>query len=245
MRINRIYWNEKIQNGQTVVFGDQLAHRLMHVLRVKVGYFINIFNASGEFKAQVSMQDRHTVTVKVLDSVDETVKESPLRLNLVQGISKTDKMDWVIQKAIELGVAEITPVISQHTQLKKKPEIFENKMRHWQKIIVHATEQCGRCVLAKLNPIIELREWLEANPGQQGIFLSPRGEISFDSYQFSPDERLNVIIGGEGGLSDEEETLLSRRGLGSLKLGGRVLRTETATVSALTLLQYFLGDLKL
>ena len=243
MRMPRIYCKQPLVEQSELILADDLAHRLNHVLRVKKNYCLILFNGDGkQYAAEVIACDRKTVTLFIKAVAPGGVQDSALRIHLFQGISKGDKMDWAIQKACELGVHSVTPLSSAYTQMKKNSSWLDSKLKHWEKIIIHASEQSGRLQLPQLKPAINVTALLHVLPETQRIyFLSPRGSTLPPQPPEPIDGIVNVIVGGEGGFSEAEETQFSEAGFTALKLGARILRTETAPVVCCSLFQHLWG----
>lgn len=243
MRIQRVY---QPFNNVHVNFDLDLTpsahHHLFNVLRAKVGQEIMVFNGEGEsFRAAITQLLKKQGKIKLTEKLDAN-PESPLNIHLAQGVSKGDRMDFVMQKATELGVNEITPVMTERTQVKLDEKRWEKKINHWQEIIIHACEQSGRSTLPKLNAPVEYTQWLTTlTPGLR-LILSPHTDEKLKSVE--KPERVTLLIGPEGGFSDQEvDFAINRFDFHALQLGPRVLRTETAAVAALSVLQHQWGDL--
>ena len=253
MRIPRIYYPDVLSENTEFDVGGPLSQRLLRVLRVKIGYQLILFNdAAEQYVAEVVACTRKTLTLKTHAAQWVGQPDSPLNIHLFQGLSKHDKMDWVIQKACELGVASITSFVSDYTDSRKKPLLYSKehpKYIHWQKILIHACEQCGRTRLPTLNPTIVLSDLLsiESKPNRvlegDTYFLSPRANVLKGSLAVPHHMKINVLIGPEGGFSQAEEKKFIVLGIMPIKLGPRILRTETAPIVVCSLFQYLWGDL--
>lgn len=191
--------------------------------------------------ATISSVTKRSVEVEVGQHSDIDV-ESPLHVTLAQGISKGDRMDFTIQKAVELGINRIVPLNTERSVVNLKGERQEKKMAHWRGVIVSACEQCGRNTLPELLPMQDLSDWLANSSQGTKLLLDHRSEASLTSLAVSTD--VTLLIGPEGGLSEQERQSAYRVGYQGLRLGPRVLRTETAALTALAALQSHWGDLR-
>lgn len=248
MRITRVYQNTDLALNQTIVLDKYSSHYLTKVMRCSVGDNCYVFNGnSQEFKAEITSFNKNNVELCLTQKIENNT-ESNLSIHLVQGLCKGDKMDLILQKSVELGVTEITPVFSEYCDIKLNAERVEKKMQHWQKIIISATEQSGRAVLAKLNYPKKVAELLVKNTENMDLFLlSPRGELNFKnisdkSINNTHNKPIKIFIGPEGGFSEKEENLALKNNIQLLKLGSRILRTETAGLAIIAALQSHWGD---
>lgn len=243
MRISRIYFEGFLRKGENIDLPIESSHYIMHVLRLKMGANVILFNGDGnEYDATLIDLQRKTVTLKVGESFI-VQSESPLKLMLAQGILRSEKMDWAIQKAVELGVHEITPLITDFCSLRLNEERASKRLNHWKKIIISASEQSRRTTLPTLNPIIPFREWVHLNLEKLLIYCDPEANKTMASLPQSQLNEVVILIGPEGGLSPKEVRLAKENNFIGVSLGPRILRTETATLAAITLLQNRWGDL--
>lgn len=221
---------------------DSAAHHVATVLRLKAEHPVVLFNGDGnEYSAHIVEVDRRRVSVEA-DACLSLSKESPLPIHLGQGVSKGDRMDTVLQKSVELGVTEITPLITQRCAVKLDEKRWEKKYRQWQKIIIAACEQCGRNVVPTLHPPTQLNQWFADSTHATRLVLSPRATHSV-SHQPYNSHGFRLLIGPEGGLTESEIHQASEAGFHNASLGPRVLRTETAAITTLSILQAQHGDL--
>jgi 16S rRNA (uracil1498-N3)-methyltransferase len=242
MRISRIYCPVDLIVDSQVILTDDAAHHLVNVLRAKEGHAIVMFNGDGnEYSAHLIELSKRKV-VALVDSQLSISIESPLAIHLGQGISRGDRMDWVIQKSVELGVSDITPLLTQRCGVKLTESRWLKKHEQWQKLLISACEQCGRNVLPTLHQATHLKDWLNISTNQLRLTLHPRAEKAFRHVSMHP-QGVRLLIGPEGGLSDQEVYQTEQTGFQSIQLGPRVLRTETAAVAAITALQAIHGDL--
>lgn len=240
MRINRFYTKLILNSQKTFSLEESVSHHLIKVLRYKPGMTFILFNGlGGEYLAELISCDKKSAQVKILEFKNIS-RESPLNIHLAIAISKGDKMDWVMQKSTELGVQEITPIYSEFSDVKLKGERLEKKIRHWQQVVVSACEQSERTVVPTVNLAIDFKEFSANNKSELSLILHP-GESAFNFPSENP-KSICVLIGPEGGFSDQEFSLALAAGFKAVTYGPRILRTETAPVVALSLLQNLYGD---
>ncbi|RKR07353.1 16S rRNA m(3)U-1498 methyltransferase [Kushneria sinocarnis] len=236
----RFYVDAALTPAGELVLPERVAHHLTRVLRRGVGDGIRLFDGRGsEVSAHIERSERRQVTARI-EAPLTPMAESPLAVHLGQAISKGDRMDYAIQKAVELGVAAITPLYTEHGDVALKGERAAKKLAHWQGVAISACEQCGRATVPVIAPAMKLSEWLAARDEPARWVLHP-GEASLAST--TTIARAALLIGPEGGLGDSDLTAARYHGFAPLRLGPRILRTETAPVVALSLLQYLHGDL--
>ena len=240
MRIPRIYTRQNLLSGDTLELEEAASHHLSKVLRMQPGRELILFNgAGGEFAATIHEVSKKHVLVSIAEhSVDN--RESPLDLELAIGISRGERFEWVLQKATELGVTKITPLITERTEVKVSGDRQEKMHERWQQIIISACEQCQRNLLPELSAAVQISDWLPQVTSDLRFVLHHR-----DSQRLPADQTptsVTLLIGPEGGLSDREITHALEQDFNALTLGPRVLRTETAPVAAISLVQYLWGD---
>lgn len=242
MRVPRIYHSEDIQVGSTVQLDPEAANHVGRVLRLNEGATLELFCGDLHvYEAEITSASKKNVTAQV-NTKHLADTESPLRIHLVQGISRGDRMDFALQKSVELGVHAITPVFTERCTVKLQGERLEKKLNQWQKIVISACEQSGRNFIPKVYPAINLQQWLEENPEQTTFILEPTAKNTLEQHQSLSEATL--LIGPEGGFSEQEILRCSEQGAKSLQLGPRILRTETAALAAITALQLKFGDLQ-
>ncbi|GAL27927.1 16S rRNA (uracil(1498)-N(3))-methyltransferase [Vibrio maritimus] len=242
MRIPRIYHPETIQSLGTLALSDDAAGHIGRVLRMKEGQEVLLFDGSGhEFPATITSVGKKNVDVDIQEKVESSI-ESPLDLHLGQVISRGDKMEFTIQKSVELGVNTITPLISERCGVKLDAKRFEKKLQQWQKIAISACEQCGRNTIPVIRPIMSLEEWCAEPSEALKLNLHPRAKYSINTLP-EPVNKVRLLIGPEGGLSAQEIEMTEQYQFEETLLGPRVLRTETAALTAITALQVRFGDL--
>ncbi len=240
-RKQRFFHSSIPENKDLVKIKGESAHYITRVLRLKSGQDLILFNGSGsEWDAQIMKATKRQVDVKLLSKHSINL-ESPLDITLLQSISRSQRMDFVMQKATELGVKNIIPMTSQNTVVRLNESNVENKMKHWKKIIISAAEQSGRVKLPVVsNPKIFSQELLNEFKNPQSYFLDTTGEDSFSSKKIS---RTTLVVGPEGGFTNSEKTTAIECGYKIVKTGPRLLRSETAPIMAISILQYLYGDL--
>jgi 16S rRNA (uracil1498-N3)-methyltransferase len=241
MTIPRIFIPQKIELNQELILDEKLSNRLLRVLRLQPGNEFFIFNGKGgQFLATLLATQNKYAKIKIL-KFNAINNESPLNLHLGQGIARGEKMDLIIQKAVELGVSTITPLFTEFCNVKLSGERLANKLHHWQEIAIHAAEQSGRCVIPNINQPQLLSAWLPETSGLR-IILSPEANKKISALT-EKNTTITLLIGPEGGLSPSEEQNAIANNFQAVKLGPRILRTETAGLVALSIFQSLLGDL--
>ena len=241
MRVSRLHITETLVTGAQLSLRAESAHYLGTVLRAREGDKVMLFNArDGEFDAAVSKSKKGNVDVAIGECVRAPVQAAKLHLHLALGLSRGDRMDYAIQKATELGVNEITPLFTEHGEVRLKPDRFENKLRHFEKIAINAAEQCGRLDVPAVNTPVALDAFLAQDTKATRLLLEPGGEQSLTAARALTD--IELVIGPEGGFSEREVAQARASNCEIMRLGPRILRTETAPVAALAILQYLYGD---
>jgi len=242
MRVPRIYHPEPLQAGSEIALSEDAANHVGRVLRMNAGQAVELFDGSDHtFAAEIVQADKKRVQVKIIDSNLDS-RESPLHLHLGQVMSRGEKMEFTIQKAVELGVNIITPLFSERCGVKLDAERLAKKIQQWQKIAISACEQCGRNTIPDVRPAMTLEAWCAEQDEGLKLNLHPRAEHSINTLPL-PVERVRLLIGPEGGLSADEIAMTSGYDFTDILLGPRVLRTETTALTAITALQVRFGDL--
>lgn len=244
MSAPRLFVNEKISAQSEITLRDEAARYIGRVLRSRPGDTLQLFDGSGaEFLASIVRISRQDVLLHVTDATDRNV-ESPLDVRLVQGISRGERMDTVVQKAVELGVRRITPLQTEFSVVRLAAERATRRRQHWQRIAESACEQCGRNVPPIIDPALSFQEFLgnTAAADCTRLVLLPGAAQSIDKID-EPRAGVELLIGPEGGLSDSESAQALAQGFVPVAMGPRILRTETAAIAALTLVQALWGDL--
>ncbi|WP_428944090.1 16S rRNA (uracil(1498)-N(3))-methyltransferase [Pantoea sp. FN060301] len=242
MRIPRIFHPETLTQGSEISLCDDAANHVGRVLRMAPGQALELFDGSNlTFTATIVQADKKSVRVSVGESREES-RESPLHLHLGQVMSRGEKMEFTIQKAVELGVNTITPLFSERCGVKLDAERLAKKIQQWQKIVISACEQCGRNAVPEVRAPMTLEAWCAEPEAGLKLNLHPRASQSINTLPL-PISRVRLLIGPEGGLSADEIGMTARYGFTDILLGPRVLRTETTALTAMTALQVRFGDL--
>ncbi|MFW0766199.1 16S rRNA (uracil(1498)-N(3))-methyltransferase [Trabulsiella odontotermitis] len=242
MRIPRIYHPESITVGSQIALSDDAANHVGRVLRMTTGQQVQLFDGSNQvFDADIIQADKKSVRVSVQRATRDD-RESPLHIHLGQVMSRGEKMEFTIQKSIELGVSLITPLFSERCGVKLDAERLNKKIQQWQKIAIAACEQCGRNQVPEIRPAMDLEAWCAEQDDSLKLNLHPRASQSINTLPL-PVERVRLLIGPEGGLSADEIAMTARYQFTDILLGPRVLRTETTALTAITALQVRFGDL--
>ncbi|MDB6087563.1 MAG: hypothetical protein JWN85_347 [Gammaproteobacteria bacterium] len=243
MRLTRVYVDTPITLGKRLVIEGSAVNHITRVLRLRSGDALTVFDGrGGEYSARIEEFRRDTVVVAV-DEYRDDERESPLSLTLAQGISRGERMDWIIQKATELGTARIIPVFTKRSMVKLDERQAEKKLQHWRGIAVAACEQSGRNRVPDLTSPLDLSEVLrDGDPSATRLLLSPTADLGIDDLELTA-PGITVLIGPEGGLAETEHAAAVAAGFRPVRLGPRVLRTETAAIAALTIIQHYFGDL--
>lgn len=254
-RVSRFFITEPLTPCETISLPKHLVNYIVNVLRLKAGDAIVLFNgipygshsdaktnSLGEFSATLTEVGKRKVSAAIHDFIAKDI-ESPVKIHLFQGISRSERMDLTIQKAVELGADTITPVLTQRSNSGKwHSEQLDKKTQHWQTIAHNACEQSGRTKLVNINPAVQV-EQMNDYAADLKLLLAPDGDTSLKDLKQLKPGRINIFIGPEGGLTDEEIELASNHQYQKIKLGPRVLRTETAGLAILSVLQFLWGDL--
>jgi 16S rRNA (uracil1498-N3)-methyltransferase len=230
--------------GNEYALPDPVAHHALRVLRLAVGERIALFTGGGgEFAATLVRADKRNAIVRV-DSFESTDRESPLAVTLAQGIAANDAMDHAVRRAVELGVAAIQPVLTARSARMPDGERGEKRLAHWRQIVVAACEQCGRNRIPEVRGAIALDRWLASRDvATPGLVMAPTaGAAIADAAR--PTATLDLLVGPEGGLAPDEIASAQRSGMAAVRLGPRVLRTETAALASLAAINALWGDFR-
>ena len=240
----RLFVSGDLINGAEVVLEGDRARYLGRVLRLRVDDDIVVFNGTGpEWLATITGMTKSTATLAIGDSTDATA-ESPLKIHLVQGISRGERMDYVVQKATELGVKRITPVLTEYGVVKLDAKRAAKRRDHWEGVAASACEQSGRTRLPLVDEPVALKTWFGAKPKDADVdlILAPGAATPLTSIE-APTTKACILIGPEGGFSQTEYEDAEVAGFTAVSLGPRILRTETAAAAALAVMQAAWGDL--
>jgi 16S rRNA (uracil1498-N3)-methyltransferase len=243
MHIPRIYLPQPLTENDTIELEPRVAHHIATVMRMKVGRSVIIFNGEkynnvlGEFEATLAYVSKKSVAVAVGSFVPRDT-ESPLAVELGACLIKNDRMDWLLQKATELGVTSITPLWSEYTDVKIPADRLEKKINHWRQVIISACEQSERVAIPTLNMPKKLSDWLDVTADKKIVLHPYVAPSTVNDISGS----VALLVGPEGGLSEAEVALSIEHQFTGMVLGPRILRAETAPLAALTALQLQSGD---
>ncbi len=243
MRNPRIFSPQPLAPDQEIVLEAAATRHLAQVLRLKPGMEITLFNGdSREYQAQLTACSKEGATAMVL-TASEPEPQPPLSIHLAIGISKGERMEFALQKSVELGVMEITPLFTQRCVVRLQGERLEKRLNHWRGIVTAACEQSGRCLIPQLHQATDLATWL-ANRNGGGILLDHRSNSSTFADLPAPTDEICLLIGPEGGLDENERKLATAAGFTGVRLGPRIMRTETAPLAAISAIQMLWGDFR-
>jgi 16S rRNA (uracil1498-N3)-methyltransferase len=244
MEENRFYHSENLELKHVVELIAQTHIHATKVLRLKVGDQFALFNGDGyDYVAKVIELSKHKTSVEIIDRY-EVNHESPLKITLAQGLAAGDKMDWIIQKAVELGIQSIQPLLTERSIVKLDRERADKKLEHWRTVAISACEQTGRSIIPDILSPIHLVQWL-SNQNQTAnslkLILTPAKAQNINHLE-KPSSPVVFMVGPEGGFSEKEMNLALSSSFVPVNFGKRVLRTETASVVALSIMQNLWGD---
>ena len=242
MRVTRLYCEGKLTPGSSVVLPKESAHYLINVLRLTSGDTVYLFNEQfGEFIGRIEKATMQYVTI-IIESKHQTREPSSLKVHLGLGLSKGYRMDYAIQKSTELGVSSITPLYTKYSEVRfNKTKRLENKLQHWRRIVISSCEQSGRLSIPEIHPPMSIEGWLESSNKSCRLILDVRGAKTLENLEII--NPVELAIGPEGGFSTKELQIANDRGFTTISLGSRILRSETAPVAALAILQHRYGDM--
>lgn len=240
----RFFCHQSLAIGQIISLPDAVA-RHVQVLRMATGDALTLFNSEGgEYAAMLQSLDKRGATAEI-QAFSPREAELGYAITLAQALPEGAKMDWIIEKAVELGAAGVQPLAAQRCVVRLAAERAQKKMQHWQGVAVAAAEQCGRNRVPRIADIADFRSWVIQPEAHCRILLTPRAETSLTDWARSqPPQALSLIIGPEGGLSVQEEDEALKHGALALSMGSRILRTETAGMAALAALNALWGEMQ-
>jgi len=241
MRISRLYVEASLQPGSSLTLPPEASHYLATVLRLGVDDSVMLFNGTdGEFTATLTAAQKKKVTV-LIGTLQRPVEAPPLAIRLGVGLSRGERMDFVMQKATELGVSTITPLYCEFGEVRfKQQNRLDNKMRHWRQVIINACEQSGRLILPEISEPVGALDWINSQTASCKLILDPEGGKRFTELELA--DEIALLSGPEGGFSEIEVSRAQAAGFSNIVMGPRVLRTETAPLAALAILQTLRGD---
>ncbi|MCP4767435.1 MAG: 16S rRNA (uracil(1498)-N(3))-methyltransferase [Gammaproteobacteria bacterium] len=242
MRIGRVHVEEELEVGAEIALAQAQSHYLKHVLRLQPGAALVLFNGRDALDYRATLIANGKKLSAHIEAAIAVSTESELASEIVQGLGRADHMDWMIQKTTELGVSSITLFNAERTQTPLKPAQLQKKMNHWRGVAISACEQSGRAQLPEIKFHTNLTQALAASAAECKLLLEFEG-VSLTSALDRPCTAVSILLGPEGGLNPAEIDLAKATGFEPVSLGPRVLRTETAATSALTIVQSLLGDM--
>ena len=241
MQIPRFYLDAPLRAGGVCTLPEDTAHHAIHVMRLREGDDAVLFNGrGGEYAARVASMQKLRIALDVLQHLP-VERESPLQVTLLQGVSSSDKMDFTVRKAVELGVAAIRPLLASRSVARPKGERADSRRAHWQKVAISACEQCGRNRIPEVHPLAALDDCLREPQEGLKLLLTPRSDLPL-SMAVEGKTAFVLAAGPEAGFDADEEAAFAAAGFTPVKLGPRVLRTETAALAALAALSALRGD---
>ena len=244
MRTTRIHLQQPLAPAAELALPTQAAEHVARVLRMNAGDVLTVFNGDGyDYAATLVSVGKREVIIRIGER-EEVANESPLPLTLAQGVARGEKMDLIVQKATELGVARIVPLFTERSEVKLDPARAEKRLQHWRAVAASACEQSGRVRVPEVMPALSLQSWLENLDDNDALRLAllPEGTLRARELRFGASGGW-LVVGPEGGLGERDIAALREAGFQGLQLGPRILRTETAGLAALAALQALHGDL--
>jgi 16S rRNA (uracil1498-N3)-methyltransferase len=241
MRIPRIYTPQQLDSGLTITLEEQASTHLARVLRCQTGDKLRVFNGQGcEFMACISATGKKAVDIVLAEKLADN-SLSPLLTHIAVGVSKGEKMDFIVQKCTELGVTAIYPIITERSDVRMTEERWQKKVERWQDIAISACEQSGLNSVPSIHTVLTYMQWLELPSAEKRCLFHPDGDSTFSALPVS--NQISMAFGSEGGFSDNEINMARKAGCYIARLGPRILRAETAPVAALAIAQAQWGDL--
>lgn len=241
MRIPRFYDPQPLSEKSEIQLSDEVVQHVSRALRMKVGDQLILFNGNGvEYLAELSQVEKRKASAHIVETIQSN-SETPLMVHIGQSLSRGERMDYAVQKSTEMGVHQITPLFSERCEVKLPEERQAKRINHWQQIAISACEQSGRVNPPLIAKPENLKSWLAQQDAELKLVLHHHSEMPLQ--EMKPPSSVALLIGPEGGLTEDEVELAQEFGFKPLTLGPRVMRTETAPVAALTLLNYLWGDL--
>jgi len=243
VRIIRSHVNQPLAVGQRITLPEDSSLHLLRVLRLAPGDTVTLFNGDGhDYAARLLTAAKRGAEAEIIGK-QVVARESPLHITLAQGLARGEKMDLVLQKATELGVAAFAPVFTERTEVKLDPDRAAKRLAHWQGVLAAACEQSGRAAMPVLHQPQALASYAASETAELRLALDPGGELDLARAAPAPGQGIALVVGPEGGLSERDLATLRAAGFRGLRLGPRILRTETAGLAAVAALQAMYGDL--
>ncbi len=242
MRTIRSFIDAPLTVGHELLLPEQSSNHIVRVLRLDLGDSFHVFNGDGfDYVAEVISVEKKCTKVRILRRIAIN-NESPLNIHLYQSIARGDKMDWILQKATELGVTAFTPIVSDRTEVKLDGERSDKKLSHWQGVIRSACEQSGRAFIPPVHTPISINQLSINLKTAQAFYLEPAAKLCIKDLTIQTSQELHLAIGPEGGFSERDIRLLETASFQCLRIGPRILRTETAGLAVIAALQSQFGD---
>ena len=248
MRIPRIFIDSELNENTTISLPDSAFQHLCKVLRLKSDHPIRVFNGrefngqGGQFNATLCDVEKRSASIQVTN-FEVLDNESPIKVTIGQTLSRGERMDYAIQKSVEAGVFAIQPLFSERCEVKLQDSRAEKRQQHWQQVAISAAEQCGRGVVPVVYPPMELNEWIANCNEMLKLTLHHHSAKPIRQYEKPANNQVALLIGPEGGLTEKEVQLSEKSGFNAITLGPRVLRTETAPIVALSVINALWGDI--
>tara|TARA_R110001599_G_scaffold17243_14_gene69266 strand:- start:8959 stop:9690 length:732 start_codon:yes stop_codon:yes gene_type:complete len=243
MRIPRIFIDTELNENTTLALPDSSFQHLCKVLRLKSDHPIRVFNGKGgQFNATLCDVEKRSANIRIA-GFEALNNESPIQVTIGQTLSRGERMDYAIQKAVEAGVYAIQPLFSERCEVKLQDSRAEKRLQHWQQVAISATEQCGRGIVPIVCAPLELSDWIVNCNEMLKLTLHHHSAKPIRHFEHPTNNRVCLLIGPEGGLSSDEVQLAENNGFNAISLGPRVLRTETAPVVALSVINTLWGDI--
>ena len=241
-RLSRVHIAQPLSSAGSVELAGSASHYLTRVLRLSAGDSVSLFNGDGrDYSGRIYEIQRQRLFVRITGS-ELNGNESPLKITLVQAISRGERMDYSLQKATELGVVCIQPLTSRRVEVRLDKKRQAKRLAHWQGVVISACEQCGRAVVPEVKAPLSLSDWLATADASQRLVLDPLAGSGMSSVPITA-KTVSVLVGPEGGFTVKELEGVQAMGVTAVSLGPRVLRTETAGPAAIAVLQAGAGDL--
>ena len=242
MRTIRSFLDTPLAIGQELVLPESTSNHIVRVLRLQAGESFHLFNGDGcDYISEIISVEKRGAKVRIASSIAVNT-ESPLHIHLYQSIARGDKMDWILQKATELGVTAFTPIVSDRTEVKLDNERSDKKLNHWLGVVQSACEQSGRAIIPSIQLPVAINQLNAASIFPQAFYLEPTATQGIDSLNIDLLQEFILAVGPEGGFTERDIRLLQTAGFKGLRLGPRILRTETASIALVAALQSRFGD---
>lgn len=243
MRIIRHYLPTLVPQQHTITIEGDSAHYIGKVLRAKVEQVCHFFNGTDQYEYAYKLTTiaKHRLSFSYMNQIP-AIPSLPIQINIAQALGKGDKLELVIQKGTELGASAITPIVSQRVDFKIPRERQSKRIESWQKIAISASEQCGRVDIPHIAEITDIKNFITQDKAELKLILSPYSEHTLSTISTQNPRSITMLIGPEGGLTDEEVAFAIEHGYTSIKLGPRILRTETAPIALCSIINHLWGD---